>query len=502
MLFCSQKFLVFFAAVFAVYWTLPWHRVRVWLLLVASFYFYACWNEWLALLICVSTAFDYGIARGLDAAASPRLRKLLLLLSLTANLGLLGYFKYANFFLGSLEQALHSAGAAVSLPVLRILLPVGISFYTFEAINYTVDVYRRKMRAERNLANFMLFILFFPHLVAGPIVRAADFLPQVHRRKRWDWPRMQLGAQYFLMGLVKKLVIADHLAQFCGPVFEHPENYNSGAIWMGLLAFTLRLYGDFSGYTDMALGTAHMLGYKLAQNFDMPYFAPNITEFWNRWHISLSSWLRDYIFIPLGGSRNGEWNTRRNLVITMTLAGLWHGANWTFVVFGMVHGLLLSLHRGFKRFCRSRPKLEGLLQSVPGTGLRVGFTFLVFMITLVLFYTASLESEAMLARSGAMSDGPEAHDCPVAYSSAAASRVVLHRMFVPTAGERAPLPAASLWWLVGLMVLCHGVGKSSWWPWVARRLPGPVLGVGYAATLLLTLVLAPDMGSTFIYFQF
>ncbi|HZY90651.1 MAG TPA: MBOAT family O-acyltransferase, partial [Gemmataceae bacterium] len=276
MLFCSRQFLVFFAAVFALYWALPWRQARVWLLLAASFYFYAKWNEWLALIVCASTLLDYLLARGIEASASARARKLLLALSLVANLGLLCYFKYANFFLGSLEQALHAAGASASLPVLRVILPVGISFYTFEAINYTVDVYRGRARAERSLPNFLLFILFFPHLVAGPIVRARDFLPQITRPKRWDWARAQLGAQFFLLGLLKKLAVADRMALLADPVFEHPHAYGSTAVWLAVLGYALQIYCDFSGYSDMAIGCAHLLGYKLARNFDLPYLSANV----------------------------------------------------------------------------------------------------------------------------------------------------------------------------------------------------------------------------------
>src|SRR5262245_3893671 len=281
-------------------------RGRVWMLLLSSFYFYACWNAWLALLIGITTAMDYVVARGMDTLSHRRLRLSLLLVSLVINLGLLVYFKYANFFLDSLQTSLKTVGVTVAMPLLQVILPIGISFYTFEAINYTVDVYRRKIRAERNLGNFVLFITFFPHLVAGPIVRARDFLPQIYRRKRFSWARMQLGVQFFLLGLFKKLAIADRMALFADPVFANPDQYNSGAIWIATLAFTLRIYCDFSGYTDMALGAAHMLGYKLALNFNMPYLSRNVSEFWHRWHISLSSWLRDYLFIPLGGSRGSN----------------------------------------------------------------------------------------------------------------------------------------------------------------------------------------------------
>ncbi|MFM7148206.1 MAG: MBOAT family O-acyltransferase [Gemmataceae bacterium] len=332
MLFCSLEFLVFFLVVFTVYWSMPWQRARVWLLLGASYYFYASWNKWLALIIFFSTTLDFLVARQIARTETPAWRKLLVGVSVTANLGLLCYFKYVNFFLDSLRDALNACGAQVSLPVLSVILPIGISFYTFEAINYIVDVYRRHVEPERNLANFLLFILFFPHLVAGPIVRARDFLPQIRRRKTWNWARAQVGVQLFLMGLIKKWVIADRMAAFADPVFANPSAYGTETIWVAMFAYAMQIYGDFSGYSDMALGTAHLFGYHLTLNFNMPYLSRNISEFWRRWHISLSTWLRDYLFIPLGGSRGGSWMTYRNLLITMTLGGLWHGASWNFVL--------------------------------------------------------------------------------------------------------------------------------------------------------------------------
>ncbi len=309
MLFCSTQFLAFFSIVFIAYWAVPWTRPRVWLLVAASFYFYACWNPWLALLIFASTILDFCLARGIEALTTPVWRRSLVGLSVTANLGLLCFFKYTNFFLASLEAALNRCGAEASFPLLRVVAPIGISFYTFEAINYIVDVYRGRVRAERSLANFILFILFFPHLIAGPIVRARDFLPQVRRRKRWDWRRVQLGVGFFLLGLFKKWVIADRMATIADPVFADPYMYDAATTWTAVFAYALQIYGDFSGYTDMAIGCAHLLGYRLAKNFDMPYLAVDVSDFWRRWHISLSSWLRDYLFIPLGGSRGGRWRT-------------------------------------------------------------------------------------------------------------------------------------------------------------------------------------------------
>jgi alginate O-acetyltransferase complex protein AlgI len=472
MLFCSEQFLVFFLLIFAVYWTLPWQPGRVWLLLFASFFFYASWNKWLAGLICLSSLLDYLIARGLEASSSRSWRRFLLGTSLLANLGLLVYFKYANFFLQSVEEALQALGATTSLPVLKVILPVGISFYTFEAISYTVDVYRGRIRAERNLAHFMLFILFFPHLIAGPIVRARDFLPQIRRRKRWDWARLNLGAQYFLMGLFKKLAIADRMAGVADPIFANPEAYSTGAIWLGTLAWALQIYCDFSGYTDMALGTAHMLGYKLAKNFNMPYLSANIAEFWRRWHISLSTWLRDYLFIPLGGSRGSGWLTNRNLLITMTLAGLWHGAQWSYVIFGVLHALLLIGHRHVRIFCEQRPRLSGLLQTAPGTALRIALTFTAVCLIWIVFRSPTLAEAAN----------------------------ILKYMVVPHPGIGARRD--TLWASVVVVVLCHVLGQRGLWKRLNAALPAPVKGAGYAAVLTLALVLAPQAHKAFVYFQF
>jgi alginate O-acetyltransferase complex protein AlgI len=474
LLFTSHHFLFFFTAVFAAYWALPWHRARVWLLLAASFAFYASWNRWLACLIVLTTTVDYFLARAIEASRSVPLRRLLLAANVVGNLGLLCYFKYVNFFLDSLGQALRLLGAEASLPVLSVLLPIGISFYTFEALNYMIDVYRGHVRAERSLPNFMLFILFFPHLVAGPIVRARDFLPQIRRRKHWSWLRAQVGAQYLLLGLFKKLAIADRMALFADPVFADPESYRSGAVWVAALAYALQVYCDFSGYSDMALGTAHLLGYRLSINFNLPYLAPNIADFWRRWHISLSTWLRDYLFIPLGGSRKGPARSALNLLITMTLAGLWHGASWNFVLFGLVHGCWLAGHQFFRGWCRGRPRLSALLETGAGTALRVAGTFGFFCLTLVIFRAPGVAS---------------------AFS-------MLRRMFVPGLGLSAPLHLSGWALTLAVVALGHWLGAGERWKRLLDRLPAPSLGVGYAALLMLLLVLAPSTGQAFIYFQF
>ncbi len=474
MLFCSQKFLVFFVLVFFLHWLLPWHRVRILLLLVASYVFYACWSQWLALIVACSTVIDYFLARGMDASSSPPLRRFLLTLSVSLNLGLLVYFKYANFFLDSLRLALQSAGVSASLPVLAVLVPIGISFYTFEAINYTVDVYRRRLPAEKNLANFMLFILFFPHLVAGPIVRARDFLPQIRRPKRWSWPRLQLGLALCVLGLLKKLAVADRLALYADPVFANPDAYGTSPLWGAAIAYALQVYCDFSGYSDMAVGLAHMLGYKLARNFNLPYMATSIADFWHRWHISLSTWMRDYLYIPLGGSRYGRWIMYRNLVIILTLGGFWHGASWILVVWGALNGLLLVGHRLFRDWCQTQPRLDRALSSPLGTAVRVAVTFLSVTLLLVIFRAPTF------AGSGSMISG----------------------MFVRRVGLGSAFNSTGLWGTAFVVLVCHLLAYHGYWKRLLRRLPEPATGLAYAAGMVLALLLTPEIGKTFIYFQF
>jgi alginate O-acetyltransferase complex protein AlgI len=264
------------------------------------------------------------------------------------------------------------------------------------------------------------------------------------------------------------------MAQFADPVFANPEQYGSYAVWMAMIAYALQIYCDFSGYTDMALGSAHMLGYKLAMNFNMPYLAVNMQDFWRRWHISLSSWLRDYLFIPLGGSRGTAYETNRNLMATMALGGLWHGASWTFVVWGILHGTYLIVHRGFAAVCKKTPRLDAALQTPPGTALRMALTFLCVCIGWVFFRAQTFAIAAEF----------------------------LERLVIPHQGLKAPLHSSGLWYTVVVVIVCHAIAQPGWWKWTAERLPAPVLGFGYAVVLTLALVLAPDSGKAFIYFQF
>jgi alginate O-acetyltransferase complex protein AlgI len=474
MLFCTTQFCWFFAVVFAAYWAARWDRIRVALLLVASCYFYASWNPWLMLLVFGSSTMDFFIARAIEAADSEWRKKALLFLSLAINLGLLGYLKYANFFLRSVESAATALGFAATLPVLKVILPIGISFYTFEAISYVVDVYSGRVRAERRLAHFLLFILFFPHLVAGPIVRGRDFLPQVNRPKRWTWTRADVGLRLILLGVVKKLAVADRLALYADPVFADPGAFGTMALWLATVACAFQIYCDFSGYSDMALGLARLFGYRLVRNFDRPFLAANLSEFWRRWHISLSSWLRDYVFIPLGGSRGGRWKAYRNVLVVMTLAGLWHGAGWNYVLFGVAHGALLVVHRLFRDWCERRPMVRAALETPTGTALRVAFTFATFVLTLVIFRSTSV----------------------------AAMGTMLGRMIRPVAGASLTLAPWGLYVTFALVAAGHAVGAPLRAVRLWERLPRPVRGLTFGGAAALALIVAPPVDRAFIYFQF
>jgi alginate O-acetyltransferase complex protein AlgI len=342
MVFSSPWFLAFLAVTLAVL-SLPWaNDTKKRLLSVASCFFYAAWDyRYLGLLLAVST-IDWVCAGRIHRASAAGPRRRWLLLSMITNLGLLAYFKYCNFFLENLNGVLGATG--VRLPHLDILLPAGISFYTFKTMSYVIDVYRRELKPTHSLLDYVMFVTFFPELIAGPIVRASVFLPQMSTSIGPTRERLALGGSAFLLGMTKKM-LADRLGMLAAPVFADPRHYGAVTLWAAAVEFSLQIYCDFSGYSDMAIGTARMMGYRLPENFDMPYLSASITEFWRRWHITLSSWLRDYLYIPLGGNRKGPGRTYANLMLTMLLGGLWHGASWNFVVWGGLHGAALALHR-------------------------------------------------------------------------------------------------------------------------------------------------------------
>lgn len=346
MLFTQLEFLIFFVVVLILTWLARERTARNAILLIASYYFYAYWDYRFCGLLMLSTVVDHFVARQLVRTDDPSARRRLLMVSLVVNLGMLGFFKYCNFFIESAQPLLKAVGLNGS--TLNIILPVGISFYTFQTLSYTIDVYRRVIRPVDRFLDFALYVAFFPQLVAGPIVRARELLPQLAKVPRWSNRRFYGGAQQLLRGAVKKVLLADRLGEAVDVVFAGPELYSGVTIWIAVIAYAGQIYYDFSGYSDMAIGAAKMLGYRFPINFRHPYLASSMAEFWHRWHVTLSRWLRDYVYISLGGNRISALATYRNLMITMTLGGLWHGAAWTFVLWGIWHGAALAGERALR----------------------------------------------------------------------------------------------------------------------------------------------------------
>ena len=342
--FASLEFFAFLALVYAAYRILP-HRGQNLLLLGASYFFYACWDWRFLGLIWLSTVVDYVVGKQLAATQDERRRRWLLAFSLAVNLGMLGIFKYFGFFADSLQGMLRGVGMEADWRLLNIVLPVGISFYTFQTLSYTIDIFRRKLQPTENFADFALFVAFFPQLVAGPIERASRFLPQIAKPRQIDFDQSVRGCYLIVFGLFKKIAIADGLAGSVDAVFNSTGAVGTLDIVLATVFFAFQIYCDFSGYSDIARGVAKLLGFELMVNFRFPYFAGNPQEFWRRWHISLSSWLRDYLYVPLGGNRGGTYAMHRNLMLTMTLGGLWHGASWNFVLWGIFQGGILCVHR-------------------------------------------------------------------------------------------------------------------------------------------------------------
>jgi D-alanyl-lipoteichoic acid acyltransferase DltB (MBOAT superfamily) len=341
--FNSFDFLIFFVAVFVVQFVLP-HRPRNLFLLAASYFFYGCWDWRFLGLMLLSTVIDFYCSHQIHKSEGQVRRKRLLTVSVLANLGVLGFFKYFNFFADSARELAAAGGFVFSDFTFDVILPVGISFYTFQTMSYTIDVYRGDMRPLQRFSDFALYVAFFPQLVAGPIERGTRLAPQIEDGRRTSWGGVQDGGWLVLKGLFKKAVIADNMAPIVDQVYT-ASNPAGPEVWLAMYAFAFQIYGDFSGYTDIARGVGRMMGYDLMLNFRMPYLATSPSDFWQRWHISLSSWLKDYLYIPLGGNRGGSLLTMRNLMLTMLLGGLWHGAAWTFVLWGAFHGLILIVYR-------------------------------------------------------------------------------------------------------------------------------------------------------------
>jgi alginate O-acetyltransferase complex protein AlgI len=464
--FSSTEFLLFLLTVLLVTRVLPGENARRNLLLVASYFFYGWWDWRFTFLMFATSTIDYEVGRHLERMQHTGRRRALLVASLVANLGILAYFKYTNFFLGSLQPLLAAAGLHV--PHLDIILPAGISFFTFQSMSYTIDVYRRDLPATHSYRDFLLFVSFFPQLVAGPIVRGSEFLPQLashdHRPKV---DNIRRGLERFVRGFVKKTLFADTLAQFADPVFAHPGAFAPVTVWLAVAAYTGQIYYDFSGYTDMATGCGRMFGFEFPPNFRHPYLSRSITEFWRRWHMTLSTWLRDYLYIPLGGNRRGRARTYVNLAATMLLGGLWHGANWTFVVWGGWHGLGLALDKlRMERF-------GGGPRSALGDLLGWAGTLLFVMLGWVFFRAQDLASALVVFRKLAFLDPTGSHWIQVPATVVLAAAAVLHAVVYATR-ERELLPDL-------------------------RR---PVHVAGVMLAWLLVLMFSPFSTDPFIYFQF
>jgi alginate O-acetyltransferase complex protein AlgI len=467
MLFSSMSFIEFFLAVWGVHWLLRSPRQRHYWLLIASLVFYGSWSVKFLGLLAATGFVNYFLVLALDQARTDSRRHRLLVATLAFNLGQLALFKYADFFSANLAGLMSAIGFSASPILLKLVLPLGISFYVFEFIAYAVDVYRRKSSAQRDPLHFAMYTMFFPRLVAGPIVRPGEFFPQLSRPRKFSWLRTQVGFQFFLWGFFKKVVVADPIGLAIDPFFADPSGFSSLAAWLAILGYSIQIYCDFSGYSDMAVGLGHMLGYRLPENFRLPYLAADIREFWQRWHLSLSRWIRDYLYISMGGNRVSDSRQLLNLVVVMTICGLWHGAQWTFIVWGFLHGVLLVLHRVVP--------WPNWLATRTGNLVCIGFTFLTVTLGWVLFRASSLST------AGA----------------------VFHRLFVPLEGALYSEPMLATLFL-GLLaaVVMHLGALELRWRRIEARISPLLVGSGWALFLFFIHALTPAGASTFIYFQF
>jgi len=480
-IFHSLDFLVFFVVVVTLYWRLS-HRWQNVLLFVASYLFYGYVHPWFLILIGASTVIDYASARGMERW--PHRKRAFMGASIVSNFGMLGFFKYFNFFIDNLHGILASAGMAVDLPVLRVLLPVGISFYTFQAMSYTVDVFRGELRARRNLLDVAVFISFFPHLVAGPIQRASYLLPQVEGKRRFSIDQAASGFYLVVWGFFKKLVIADNVGVIANRVFALSDPAFE-ILWAGVFAFAIQIYADFSAYTDIARGTSRWLGFELTQNFDHPYLARNPADFWRRWNISLSTWFRDYVYIPLGGSRDGEIKWARNILVTFLLSGLWHGASWNYVLWGLYHGVLLVLTRAHEMLGKPRAaassSASGPRSSIlePRLLVQVPVMFALTLVGWLLFRETELSA---IVRDLKLSP----------FSSTPLDRQAGLYLFLLAFGYSIPL------WIQSVWVELHRGEPARESGWGVAALRAVACGAAFAAILVLRSRTSLD----FIYFQF
>lgn len=476
MLFNSIDFAFFLPIVFILYWFAfnQSLRLRNVFLLTVSYVFYGWWDWRFLLLIIFSSGLDFVVGRKIESAEHQVVRRRWLWLSIAANIGLLGFFKYANFFIESFVEAFQLMGADISPLSLQLILPVGISFYTFQTMSYTIDVYRRQTPATQDAFSFFAYVAFFPQLVAGPIERARTFLPQFAQLHPFKYERVRTGFQLILWGLFKKMVIADNCAYWADMIFADPSQYSSMILGLGVVLFAFQIYGDFSGYSDIAIGTGRLLGFELRKNFDYPYFSRDVAEFWRRWHISLSTWFRDYVYIPLGGSRASQSKQIRNVLVIFLLSGLWHGANWTFVGWGVMHAMfflpLILLGRNRKYL---EPPALGRVFPTAGESIRILLTFSWVGLAWVLFRSSSL-MEAVSYYQGLL--------------QFTANGVKIQYVF-PLIG-------------IGFLLLVEWFSRHQEIPFLFEGKNKVVRWLTYWGIALAILVFSPAEASVFIYFQF
>jgi len=468
MLFNTPTFLWFFVIVYVTFRLLPMGRPRTIFLIIASYIFYMSWNPPFVLLLMFTTILDFNVALGMGRTDNRRKRLALLLVSLIANLGVLSFFKYGNFLSANLHVLLSGFGVSFESHPLNIILPLGISFYTFQAMSYTIDCYRRTREPTRDLISYLLYVTFFPELVAGPIVRSTQFLPQVERHQRFTWPAFYMGSNLIMMGLIKKMLLADNLAIYVQQVYANPAAATTAEAWLATYAFAAQIYCDFSGYTDIARGLAYMFGYRLPVNFNLPYLATGFRDFWQRWHITLSTWLRDYLYISLGGSRRSPARNYFNLYATMALGGLWHGASWTFVIWGSLHGIYLMLERAIFGW-KGLPPVSGWRRIVA-----ILITFHLTCIAWVFFRAQTLPDATAMLRHMLFEWSP---------------RIAQFRV-----------PAAA-WLPLAVLLGAHGLAAWRTWDPTLRAYPRWLVPILYTAAAAAIMVYGA-VGAEFIYFQF
>jgi alginate O-acetyltransferase complex protein AlgI len=480
MLFVDPLFLVFLVIVLSVYWSLRSNTWRKAFLLLVSFVFYGFWDWRFVGLLLFSSGFNFLAGAAIDRTVAPHRRRWWLIAGIAVNLGVLGLFKYLGFFADSARELLRFFGQDMSFAMAHIVLPVGISFFTFHGLSYLIDIYRGKIASNRGPLDFFLYMAFFPQLVAGPIVRAAKFMPQMRRLRSVSMRRFKFLIALFLVGFFKKAIVSDSIAPTIDQVFAAPALFDAHAHLLAVVLYAIQIYCDFSGYTDMAIAVAGMLGYRFPQNFAAPYLATSISDFWRRWHMSLSSWLRDYLYIPLGGNRHGELKTYRNLFLTMGLGGLWHGASWNFLVWGLMHGSALSVERFWHEHVATRYRKPGgsdagrfSLSNLTATGAKWALTFGLVCAAWVLFRSQSFADAAYMIGSmlGLRSGGSQS---------------------VTTA-----------WWAV--IAILWAIHYANWRRDLVRRMvfmPAAGVAAVCAVQAAAIVLLQPQVTTPFIYFQF